>query len=95
MSDHQVGTIRKYSSERRDYVRIYKEVVRTYHIYRKSETEYEYLRTGNASLWKGYEVEVVVGCPFKQNAPDRADSDLTIFAKKPNGQTYSYSAYRL
>jgi hypothetical protein len=92
MSDHQVGTVRKYSSEHRDYDNKYGSVVRTYQIYRKSETEYEYRRTGNASLWKGYEVEVEVGCPH--NGPG-SDSDLTIFAKRLNGKRYNYPAYRL
>jgi hypothetical protein len=57
---HQIGSSMKYRSILSYFDNTPPDVIRTYTIYRKSETEYEYRRTNNLSLWKGRDVEVVV-----------------------------------
>ena len=92
MCDHQVGTIMKYNSDDYDFVKSVGKSTRVYQIYRKSETEYEYRRTGNQSLWKGYKTEVVVGCPYEKGPGSNAD--LTIYYTNHKGQRYCASAYK-
>jgi hypothetical protein len=70
MSDHQVGTTMKY----RDL-----DGIKKFLVLRKSETEYEYDRKGNSSLWKNMDVRFVI----KENG------DMWLQAYKKDGRCWN------